>query len=225
MPTTSLCVLILLCSAEPPHINALTEKLASPSQVERDEAAKRLREVFEPAPRKTWEPLLAELKSGISNKELQAKLKPEQREAQLGVGTGQSHMEEFRLDNTWQLRCWFHNEENILREATLVERTRSVWVAPPPEFTGEWITYFVNGQPSHRIEYQSGQYHGTFTANHSNGSKSYVQNYGPDGVDGEDTGYYPSGKVSYRAFYTKGKAVGLWTWYSEQGEVTSTRMH
>ena len=36
---------------------------------------------------------------------------------------------------------------------------------------------------------------------------------------------YPSGKVSYRAYYDKGKAVGVWTWYNEQGEVTSMRVH
>src|SRR5688572_28863491 len=101
MSLNTLCLLTVLLAADQPHINALSEKLASPSQVERDEAAKQLREVFEPAPRKIWEPLLAELKPGISKKELQAKLKPEQREAQRGIGTGQSHMEEFRLDNTW----------------------------------------------------------------------------------------------------------------------------
>lgn len=225
MSIASLLLLSMTLSANAPHIEALVTKLASPSQVERDEAAKQLRDVFEPAPRKTWEPLVAELKPGISKKEMLAKLKPEQRKSEGGIGSGGSHMEQYRLDHTWQIRCWFHNEGNILREVELMERLRYVWVDPPPEFTGEWITYFVNGQPSHIIEYQSGRYHGTFTANYSTGSKSYVQHYGPDGADGEDTGYYPNGKVSYRGNYAKGKPIGVWTWYDEDGKVTNTRTH
>jgi hypothetical protein len=224
MSIASLLFLLTL-GADAPHIEALVTKLASPSQVERDEAAEQLRGVFEATPRKTWEPLLAELKPGLTKKELRAKLKPEQRESQGGIADGGSHMEEYRLDNSWQLRCWFHNEGNILRQVTLIERMRYVWVAPPPEFTGEWITYFVNGQVSHRVDYRSGQYQGRFTSYHPNGSPSVVQNYGPDGADGDDTGYHPSGKVMYRAYYSKGKAVGIWTWYNEHGDVTSTRMH
>src|SRR5436190_2090022 len=194
MSIASLMLLSLTLSADAPYIDALVTKLASPSQVERDETAAKLRVEFEPSPRKTWEPLLGELMPGINKKELLAKLKPDQRQSQGGIADGGSHMEEYRLDHAWHLRCWFHNEGNILREVTLIERMRNVWVAPPPEFTGEWITYFVNGQQSHIIEYQSGRYHGTFTSNYSTGSKSYVQNYGPDGADGESTGYHPSGK-------------------------------
>ena len=215
----------LICTADTPEVASLIEQLAAPDQAERDAAANRLREVFQPAPRKEWEPLLAKLKPGITKKELQALLQPEQREAGLGIGTGQSHMEEYRLDHTWHFRCWFLNEGDVLREATLEQRVRHIWIAPPADFTGQWIVYFANGQPSHQIDYQDGKYHGKFTANHSNGSKAYVQHYGPDGADGEDTGYYPSGKVSYRAHYSKGKPVGVWTWYNEQGEVTSTRVH
>lgn len=225
MSLASLFLVSLLVSAEEPHIDVLVAKLASPSQVERDDAARQLREVFEPTPRSRWEGFVAELKPGLAKKELQAKLKPEFRESQGGIGTGQQHMEDYRLDNTWQLRCWFHNEGDSLREAALHERIRSVWVNPPPEFTGEWVTYFVNGQVSHRIDYESGEYRGTFVSNHSNGQKSVVQHYGPSGVDGEDTGFFPSGKVMYRAFYSQGKPVGVWTWYNEQGEVTTTRNH
>jgi antitoxin component YwqK of YwqJK toxin-antitoxin module len=131
----------------------------------------------------------------------------------------------YRLDHTWHLHCWFRNEGNVLIKATLEERTRHIWIAPPADFTGTWIVYFVNGQPSHEIEYRDGKYHGKFTANHTTGAKSVVQHYGPDGADGEDTGYYPSGKVSYRAHYSKGQPIGVWTWYNEQGEVTSTKVH
>jgi hypothetical protein len=217
--------LSLLCSADAAEIKSLVEQLSAVEQTERDLTAKQLREVFESSPRKTWEPLLETLKPGLTKKELLTKLQPEQREVGRGIGTGGSHMEEYRLDYSWQLRCWFLNEGNVLREATLESRMQHIWVAPAADFTGTWVTYFVNGQPSHVIEYRDGKYHGKFTSNHADGSKSYVQHYGPDGADGEDTGYFPSGKVSYRAHYSKGKAVGVWTWYNEQGEVTSTRVH
>lgn len=225
MLIVTLLTLSLVSGADEAEINSLVKQLAAPVQADRDIAAKRLREVFEASPRKTWEPLLADLKPGLTKKELLAKLLPKLRDSQRGIGTGGSHMEEYRLDYNWHLRCWFLNEGDVLREATLEPRMQHVWIAPAADFSGEWITYFVNGQPSHVIEYQNGQYHGKFTANHADGSKSYVQHYGPDGADGEDTGYYPSGKVSYRAHYAKGKAVGVWTWYNEQGEVTSTRVH
>lgn len=217
--------LSLLCSADDAEIKSLVVHLASVEQTERDVAAKRLREVFEPSQRKTWEPLLDSLKPGSTKKELLDKLHPAQRQVEAGIGSGGSHMEEYRLDHFWLLRCWFLNEGDVLREANLESRMQHVWAAPPADFSGVWVTYFVNGQPSHVIEYHGGSYHGTFTANHADGSKAYVQHYGPEGADGEDTGYYPSGKVSYRAFYSKGKAIGIWTWYNIHGEVTNTRVH
>lgn len=225
MLIATLLTLSMIGGADEAEIKTLVKQLESPAQADRDVAAKRLREVFEPSPRKTWEPLLATLKPGLTKKELLDKLKPEQRESQGGIGTGGSHMEEYRLDTTWHLRCWFLNEGNVLREATLEPRVQHVWVAPAGDFTGEWTVYFVNGQPSHVIEYYLGKYQGKFTANRPDGSKSVVQHYGPEGADGEDTGYHASGKVSYRAFYSKGKPVGVWTWYNEQGEVTNTRVH
>lgn len=218
--------LSLIVTADTPEVTSLIEQLSAPEQTERDIAALRLREVFKPAQRKDWEPLLAQLKPGTTKKkELLELLKAEQREVGFGIGTGGSHMEEYRLDHTWQLRCWFLNEGDVLREVNLEQRIRHIWIAPPADFTGLWTVYFANGQPSHEIEYRDGKYHGKFTANHATGSKSYVQHYGPDGADGEDTGYYPTGEVSYRAFYSKGKAVGVWTWYNKQGEVTSTRVN
>jgi hypothetical protein len=225
MSALLLVTLSILSTADTPEVTSLIEQLTSIEQTERDAAANRLREIFKPAPRKDWEPLLAKLRPGISKKELKELLEPEQREPGIGIGTGQSHMEEYRLDHTWYLRCWFLNEGDVLRESTLEERTRHIWIAPPADFTGTWVVYYANGQPSHEIEYRSGKYHGTFTANYSTGKKSYIQHYGPNGADGEDIGYHPSGKIAYRGQYSKGKPTGVWTHYNEQGEVTSTQVH
>jgi hypothetical protein len=216
--------LSLVCSGDAAEINSLVEKLATVDQAERDVAAKRLREDFAPSPRKTWERLLNSLELGMTKEELLTKLSSEQRKSREDASAAGSRIETYRLDHAWQLWVWFRDDEALL-ETKLVPHIQQVWIAPPADFSGKWVTYFANGQPSHVIEYRAGQYHGKFTANHSDGSKSYVQHYGHDGADGEDTGYFPSGKVSYRAYYSKGKPVGVWTWYNEQGEVTSTRMH
>jgi hypothetical protein len=208
-------------------LNPLTQ-LASPMQEVRDAAAKTLRATHTPTPRERWEPLLKSLNVADTKpavlKRLPAGVKPE-----MGVGSGQSHLEEFRLDDVWTLRCTFRNESRddpaTLLNFSLIERTRHLWVAPPGDFSGTWTTYFVNGQKSHQIQYKAGKYSGEFIAFHSDGSKSYVQHYGPQGSDGEDTGYFPSGRVSYRAFYRAGAPVGTWTWYNEDGTVRSTKEH
>src|SRR5262245_3752585 len=109
--------------------------------------------------------------------------------AEMGVGTGGSHMESYRLDDRWVAQCWFQNQGDILREISLVERMRHIWVAPAADFTGEWITYFPNGQKSHKIDYRNGKYFGEFIAYRPDGTKSYVQHYSEEGADGEDTGY------------------------------------
>jgi antitoxin component YwqK of YwqJK toxin-antitoxin module len=98
-------------------------------------------------------------------------------------------------------------------------------VAPAASFSGVWTVYFVNGQRSHEIHYADGKYFGEFTAFRSDGSKLFVQHYGPSGIDGEDTGYFPSGRIMYRAYYKKGTAIGTWTHYNEDGSVRSTTEH
>ncbi len=191
--------------------------------MERDLTAKRLREVFKAPPREIWEPLLTKVKPGMTRNELLAQLTPEQRRAE-NISAAGSEIERYRLDHSWQLWCWYEDSGKVLK-LELQPHIQEIWIAPPADFSGKWVTYFVNGQPSHVIEYRAGKYFGKFTANHSTGARSYVQYYGEDGIDGDDIGYFSSGKVSYRAQYSKGKAVGVWTWYNEQGEVINTKVH
>ncbi len=84
---------------------------------------------------------------------------------------------------------------------------------------------FPNGQRSHEIHYQNGQYFGTFTSFRSDGSKCVIQHYDASGCNGEDTGYFPSGKIMYRGYYKANKQVGIWTWYNEDGSVRETQDH
>ncbi len=100
-----------------------------------------------------------------------------------------------------------------------------VWVEPPEDFTGTWVTYFINGEKARQVDYVNGNRFGTLISYYSCGAKAYVQHYNADGCDGEDTGYFPSGRISYRAHYKAGNPVGTWIWYDEDGNIKTTREH
>jgi antitoxin component YwqK of YwqJK toxin-antitoxin module len=111
------------------------------------------------------------------------------------------------------------DSDDTLSERNLTESVRSIWVKPPSLFTGCWVTYFTNGQPADEIHYAGGRYAGTFTSFHSNGSKAVVQHYGPQGAEGEETDFFPSGHVSARGTYSAEHQIGTWTWYNEDGSI------
>jgi len=143
----------------------------------------------------------------------------------MGMGGGGSYQQSYRLDDLWLVECCFTNSDNKLFLIRLYAFLRSVWVPPCPHFTGVWVTYFLNGQKSHEIHYKDGLNFWEFTSFRPDGSKCVVQHYNSSGCDGEDTGYYPSGKINYRGCYKSGKQVGTWTWYNEDGSVKSTQDH
>lgn len=198
--------------------------LSSPDQATRDKAAAELRVTFEAKSEAKWLSTVKKIQKGQSKKEILELLGPEVKKAG-AFGSGQSHSQSYRLDDEWILVCWFQNAGDILIDRKLERRLWHIWIAPPSDFTGTWVVYFVNGHKSHQIEYKDGKYFGELIAYRSDGSKSYVQHYTEQGADGEDTGYYPSGRISYRGRYIAGKQVGVWTWYDENGRVTSTREH
>jgi hypothetical protein len=205
--------------------DALRQALGDIDPAIRAAAAAKLRESYVPPDRQPWDELLRAIQPGDTRQQLHAKLTPEQAHSDLGVGSGPNYMEEYRLDDRWMLRCWFRIAGDVLFDISLSERMREAWVAPPENYSGDWITYFVNGQPAHEIEYRDGQYHGKFIAFHPTGGRNYVQHYQNGEANGWDTGYYPSGQVSYRGLYQAGKQVGVWTWYNEDGAERDTERH
>jgi len=201
------------------------DDLASSDQAIRDRAAAELRATFKNTPETKWTPEVDKIKKGQTKKKVLELLRPFDVKEEGGAGSGQSHSQSYRLDNEWILICWFQNDSDILIDRQLGQSLKHVWIAPAKDFTGIWVVYFVNGHKSHQINYKEGQYFGEFMSYHSDGSKACVQHYTSEGADGVDTGYYPSGSISYRAQYQAGKPVGSWIWYDEAGEVTSTREH
>jgi len=217
----------IFCSAASPLVAEPVSDLSSASQQVRDDAAKVLRATFTLPPRARWEPVVAVIKAGAA-KDAVLKVLHQFNATTGGISaSGGTSTESYRLDDAWVLACSYQRRDSVesVIEVTLYERLRNIWVAPPPEFTGVWTTYFVNGQRSHEIHYANGHYFGVFTAFRSDGSKSYVQHYNSSGADGEDTGYFPSGRISYRARYKNGSPVGTWTHYNEDGSIRATKKH
>jgi hypothetical protein len=216
------CLLVASVGAAP------RDDLGSPPQQVRDAAAVLLRASYVPPPRSRWEHVVAAINAGDSSDTILQLLQPYHVTREMGIGSGQSFSESYRLDDVWLLRCSFRRLESgdALLEHELTEQMRYVWIEPPADFTGVWTTYFVNGQRSHEIHYRNGQHFGTFTSFYSNGSKAVVQHNGAEGAEGaegEETGYFPSGALNYRGRYSNGEPAGTWVWYSEDGSVRSTR--
>lgn len=221
--TTRLPILFLFFCWSTSLIGSPADELGSSSQEVRNAAAKILRSSYTAPSRTNWEAIVNSITNGMTKTNLLELLSPYHVTPIWGMGSGGSHSQSYRLDDAWMLVCWFRNQGDILFERTLSPSLRNVWVAPPTNFTGIWITYFVNGQKSHEIHYDAGKYHGEFTSFSPDGSKSVVQHHDHHVVVGEDTGYYPSGRIKYRGLHEAGKQVGTWIWYNEDGSVQSTK--
>ena len=221
--TTRLFMLILLCCWTASLMGSPASDLNSPSQEVRDAAAQALRAGYTAPARTNWDNVVASITNGMTKTNLLKLLAPFKVTAQLGFGSGGSRSEYYRLDDAWVLVCWFRNDGNILLERKLESDLRHIWVAPPADFTGTWITYRVNGQKSRQIGYEAGKYHGQFIAYYPDGSKCFVQHYEHGTCEGDDTGYYPSGRINYRGAHKAGKQAGTWVWYSESGATNSVR--
>jgi len=222
---TFLVILALLSSAAGLRATTL-EDLKSYKQEIRDAAAKTLRSTYKPTGRTNWDSVLIQLKKGDSKKKLFDLVPPFGPEQEAFVDDTSGTTATYRLDDRWILITQWQKVD--LRDPSRdrligfqsVEQLRQIWVSPPRNFTGMWVTYFINGQTASVINYKNGKYFGENTTYRSDGSKASVQRYGENG-DSEETGYYPSGKMSYKGSYTKGMRSGTWVLYNEDGSVKS----
>lgn len=140
--TTRLLILLLTCWTIS-IIGSPADDLSSPSQDVRDAAAKVLRSSFTAPSRTNWEAVVNSITNGMTKTNLLKLLAPYHVTPLMGMGSGGSHSQTYRLDDAWILVCWFRNQGDVLFERTLSASLRYVWVAPPTNFTGIWITYSV----------------------------------------------------------------------------------
>ena len=231
-----LCSLIILnlptlvCS-EGKQSENLIELLGSLFQKERDNAAEELRKVFSCSNKEKWKQQLSWLLPEMALKDVEKKLeKMTGRKSNVIIGgcSGGSCSQDYRLDNCYVLRISYHlrtyvhlsdDKYNKVISSEVIERMEYKWVEPPTQFTGIWVTYYVNGRKSHEINYKNGKYNGDCVFFHPNGNKSYIQHYQENRIKGEEFGYFPSGKLMYKGKYKNGKQVGKWVWYKEDGTV------
>jgi hypothetical protein len=131
------------------------------------------------------------------------------------IGTGNIHIVSYRLDYHWVVTIYYRNPDKVIERPTLTRRALQVYVAPPPNFTGTWTTWHVNGQKGSEIQYTNGKYNGLYTSYHDNGTRSCEQHYANHVTHGPDTGWNADGRLSYTGQYGNGRKHGRWThWYA-----------
>jgi len=218
----ALLVLILGCK---PTANP-TSDLASPSQETRDAAAKILRATAKPSSKIKWFFFTSHIKIDETQSNLFNLLRAYNLSTQPESGMGGvGEYWEFRLDDYWLLGCEFNNNDYtrlILEKWKLVSRWRDVFILPPTNFSGVWITYYANGQKSSESNYQDGNRSGDFMSFYPDGSKSKVWHYGHGVREGLYTQYFPSGRIQYQMQYSNNVRGEIGIWYNEDGTTNHT---
>lgn len=202
--------------------------LMSPSQSIRDVGAQTLRGSFVPPARTNWDFLVTRLKLGMKESAVAGLLSSAGATSEPDGTIVNEIIKTYRVDDLWVVRCWFTNSvpgksEGGLSETRLIEQMNRILVEPPAGFTGDWITYWVNGQINLDSHYLNGKLDGVNTSYYPNGSKSDVASCRGGVLDGEATAYYSSGKIQSKGQYKAGAQVGHWIWYQETGAVDSEK--
>lgn len=174
-----------------------------------------------------WKKRVESVKAGMKHSDVLSLLPPydttlsAERLLWSGVGSGDSHIATWRLDHYWTVTIQYRNPDTVIERPKLQNSAMRFWVEPPADFTGTWVTWHVNGQKSHEIEYKNGKYHGSFSAFYDNGRKRYQQHYRDGVCSGSASGWYPDGSKKYQGNYTDGKQTGTWTHWNEDGSVST----
>ncbi len=222
-----LAVLSIFGTATTLHA-APADDLGSPSQETRDAASRTLRETYRPSSREHWDRVVAGLHMGDRKEQILAQLEPYHPKPGFSMAGGGAYSENYQLDDLWSLRCDYAQKDDRLFSCELSRFARRGWVDPPKRFTGAWVTYFANGQKSSEREYADGQVVGDDISFDEEGRRIMMQRHDPDdNTHIEETGYYPSGRISrhgeYRGTNHRSYSTGTWKEYYEDGRVKSER--
>jgi hypothetical protein len=196
--------------------------LASPAQSIRDVGAQILRGSFVPPPRANWEAFVKRLKPGMKKSAVEGELHSVNAVTDWAAGSGSWETHGYRLDDLWVVNCNYTNA--VLAAANIQEKMKDVWINAPANFSGDWVTYWANGQTNSVRHYKNGIMEGFGTDFHTDGSKGVIYSFRNGIPDGEETGYFiKSGKIKYKGQYRDGKQVGHWIWYRQDGSVDSEK--
>jgi hypothetical protein len=139
-------------------------------------------------------------------------------------GSGNSRTWQVQLDDYWSVSISSLIPNNQVSGMGMVApQVARRWVQPPPGYTGEWTSWYVNGQISTKIDYRDGRYDGSFISYYDNGAKQLHQNYANHIPVGEESGWHRNGQLSYHGQYADGKQDGTWEhWYDNGVRRSST---
>jgi hypothetical protein len=132
-----------------------------------------------------------------------------------GVHDGGSYVTTWRLDEHWSAVATFYESGELARFPRLHKGGRWVGVVHPPDFTGTWVDYHVNGQKARAVELRAGKHHGICATYYDTGATSEVSHYVQGEQHGDYTGWWRDGRLAFTAHYRNGKQHGVWThWYA-----------
>lgn len=211
-----------------PSVPEALEALRAPQPAVRERAARALRKAIAADPAAAgdpgeafWKDKLAAVRPGVTTAQFE---KATGARAEGGASSGRSTSSIFRLDDYWTVQVSFDLPDSLRAVGPLARRPRAVWVAPAKDFSGKWVTYFVNGAVAHDIQYKGGSYE-RFSAYYDNGQLTYEQRYVDGKIDGAEVGYHPSGKKAYEINHSAGKNVGRWVHWYPNGKLESEQTY
>jgi hypothetical protein len=224
----TITIALAACGATTPPLAPIDRaaeiaQLGSPDQAVRDAAAAHLRahpasehdEVY-------WKgQLAARAKPGMTSAQFAAEFHATSEGA---ASSGGSTTTIWRLDDQWTVQI-FSDEPDSLREVGPVERSvRAVWVDPPKDFTGRWITYYVDGHIDNDFTYNHSVYAQQSTY-YDNGQLVMTRHYVAGKLEGPERAFHDNGRVAYEGQYAGNNMVGHWVHWYPDGKIETEQSY
>ncbi len=205
-------------SKDPQELVAL---LSNPDGETRAAAAAELRQLIAASPdartndhgEEYWKKYFDSIPTGMKYSDF-IKLLPDSAHCIMVNYSGRSGAALWRLDHYWLAHIYYKNRDIVFKSPQLSQKAMEVWIKPPEDFTGTWVTWHVNGQKSNESDYKDGKRHGSFTAFHDNGQKAYQHHH-----NGPATGWHRDCSNAYIGINKDGKPEGTWIFWNEDGSV------
>ncbi len=140
------------------------------------------------------------------------------------IGSGDTAYYFWRLDYFWGVWVYANFMTDVIRPdcpPELRPSTLHADVPVPPNFTGVWTRWYVNGQKYAEEPFTDGKRNGKAIYFHDNGRPSYEQHYANGICSGADVGWYADGTKSYEGQYENGERQGVWTHWWPDGTLSS----
>jgi antitoxin component YwqK of YwqJK toxin-antitoxin module len=205
-----------------------TSDLASPSQEVRDAAAKTLRANAKPPWKIKWLLFTSHIKAGETETNILELLHSYNLKAEPGRVWGSlSTFAEYQLDDYWVLGCEFNNNDYqklILEKWKVMPRWRDVFILPPTNFSGVWITYYANGQKANEEHYKDGMRSGELVGFESDGSIRATEYFEDGKRHGLWTQYFPSlHQIQMQRQFSNNLQIADEIWYYTNGSVSAIK--